>query len=279
MMEKKVNKTKTIESMLRDESYQLKRMEEETIRRLKTAPMGSLRIRKWNGVVEYYYRNVDADNVSERSNNGRYLKKSEEDLARRIAQRDYDIRVIKQVQERIKAINTFLKIYETTSLKMLYTKIHPYRRKLISPMILSDEEYIKQWQAVEYKGKPFSEDEPEIITERGERVRSKSEKIIADKLYILGIPYRYEYPIMLEGNIKIYPDFTIFRMPQRDEVYLEHFGMMDDSSYVEKVMYKLNTYERNGIYLGVNLFITHESVRNPLNTKVLDRLIRKLFCE
>lgn len=269
---------KTIESILREERCQLKRIEEETIKRLKTAPMGSLRIRKWKGVVEYYYRNVNADNVSEGSNNGRYLKKSEETLARRIAQRDYDIRVIKRVQERIKAINTFLKVYETTSLEMLYTKIHPYRRELISPIILSDEEYIKRWQAVEYKGKQFAEDDPEIITERGERVRSKSEKIIADKLYALGIPYRYEYPLMLEGNIKLYPDFTILRMSTREEVYLEHFGMMDDSSYADKAMLKLNTYEKNGIYLGVNLFITHETGRNPLNTKVLDKLMRRLFC-
>ena len=114
--------------------------------------MGRLHIRKWKGVVEYYYRNVNADNVSESSNNGRYLKKSEETLARRIAQRDYDIRVIKRVEERIKAINTFLKIYEKTSLKILYTKIHPYRKELISPIILSDDEYIKRWQAVKYKG-------------------------------------------------------------------------------------------------------------------------------
>lgn len=198
-------------------------------------------------------------------------------MARRIAQRDYDIRVIKRVEERIKAINTFLKIYEKTSLKTLYTKIHPYRKELISPIILSDDEYIKRWQAVEYKGKSFAEDGPEYITERGERVRSKLEKIIADKLYALGIPYRYEYPLVLKGNIKLYPDFTILRMLTREEVYLEHFGMMDESSYVDKVMYKLNTYERNGIYLGVNLFITHETSKNPLNTKVLDKLIRKLF--
>lgn len=269
---------KKIESILREERYQLKKIEEETTKRLKTAPTGSLRIRKWKGVVEYYYRNVDTDNVSESSNNGRYLKKSEEVLARRIAQRDYDVRVIKRVQERIKAINTFLKIYETTSLKMLYTKTHPYRRELICAPVISDDEYIKSWQTVEYKGKSFAEDGPEFITERGERVRSKSEKIIADKLYALGIPYRYEYPLMLEGNIKLYPDFTILRMSTREEVYLEHFGMMDDSGYVDKVMHKLNTYERNGIFLGVNLFITHETSKNPLNTKVLGRLIEKLFC-
>ena len=121
-------------------------------------------------------------------------------------------------------------------------------------------------------------DAQEIITERGERVRSKSEKIIADKLHALGIPYRYEYPLVLEGNIKIYPDFAILKMPQREEVYLEHFGLMDNIEYMDSVIYKLNTYERNGIYLGVNLYITHETSKVPLNTRALDGMIKQLFC-
>lgn len=77
----------------------------------------------------------------------------------------------------------------------------------------------------------------------------------------------------------MYPDFTILRMPAREEIYLEHFGMMDDYNYVETVMRKLNTYERNGIYIGVNLFITYETSRNPLNTRTLDGLIRSLLCQ
>ena len=96
---------------------------------------------------------------------------------------------------------------------------------------------------------------------------------------MLGIPYRYEYPILLDTNVKVYPDFTILRMPQREEVYLEHFGLLDDADYMNQVVWKLNMYEKNGIYLGVNLFITHETSTNPLNTKALDAMIRELFCE
>ena len=47
----------------------------------------------------------------------------------------------------------------------------------------------------------------EIYTERGERVRSKSEKIIADKLFLQNIPYHYERPIYLKGFGMVYPDF------------------------------------------------------------------------
>ena len=95
----------------------------------------------------------------------------------------------------------------------------------------------------------------------------------------MGIPYRYEYPLTLARGVRIYPDFTILKMPEREEVYLEHFGMMDDAYYVDNALYKLNTYEKNQIYLGVNLFITHETSKNPLNTRALDGMLRKLFCE
>ena len=57
----------------------------------------------------------------------------------------------------------------------------------------------------------------------------------------------------------MYPDFTILKMPERREVYLEHFGMLDDESYLENVLCKISTYERSGIYPGVDLFVTYET--------------------
>lgn len=244
---------KTIESLLHEEKQMLERIIKEAKTRLDTAPKGHIRVRKWNGVIEYYYSESDIDkDKSRRGNiNGKYLRKSELSLAKGIIQRDYDLRVIENAEERIKVINRFLDKYETTSLKKLYEKTNPCRRELINVSVISDKEYINQWQNVEYRGKSFDDEVQEIITEKGERVRSKSEKIIADKLYALGIPYRYEYPLTLDGNVRIYPDFTILKMPERKEVYLEHFGMLDDSNYLDNVFYKLNTYEKNGIYLGV----------------------------
>lgn len=288
---------KTIETMLLEEVSQLERIATEARRRLKSAPKGRLRIMKKRGGVEYYYKeenrnsgtadkndihgnesmNCRASGNKGRNNNGRYMKKSEWHIARGIAQRDYDAQVVKKAEKRINAIRTFLEKYDETDLKRIYQKTNFNRRELLSESILSDSEFEKRWQEVEYEGKIFTDEAMEIITERGERVRSKSEKIIADKLYSLGIPYRYEYPLVLEGNIKIYPDFTILKMPERKEVYLEHFGMMDDGSYVDKVMYKLSTYERNGIYLGVNLFITYETNKKSLSTRLLDGLVRNLF--
>lgn len=261
----------TVKRMLLEEKSELEKIERETRIRLNDAPSGGLRIVKKRGGVEYYYKEAGGTP----GGNGRYMKQSEYNLAQRIAQRDYDRQIIEKIERRIKAINNFLVQYDKSDLKEVYKQTHELRRKIIKPSKLSDEEYVKRWLEVTYEGKKFQDNITEIYTERGERVRSKSEKIIADKLYLLGIPYRYESPLILDGDVTIYPDFTILQVEKRKVVYLEHFGRMDDFEYVDKVVYKLQTYEKNGIYLGVDLFCTYETGKRPLNIRRLDDFIRK----
>ena len=245
--------------------------------RLSHAPKGRLRIMEKQDGTQYYYIDIESINKAECSKNGRYLRKSERGLAKQLAQRDYDMQIIKAAEARKKAIERFVEVYEQTDLGKIYQKTNQYRKELITPGEISDEEYVKCWLAEEYPRMGFEENAPEFITERGERVRSKSEKIIADKLYILGIPYRYEYPLKLEGNITRRPDFMILKMPERKEVYLEHLGMLDKQEYLEDAIYKWNLYEKNGLYIGDKLFFTHETSKYPLNTRVLDGLLRKIF--
>lgn len=261
-----------VEAILKNEIGKLERIVEKAQKRLQSAPKGFLRIARKGECVQYYHKSEDTNNV-----NGKYIRKDEIKLAKSLAQRDYDLQIMEVAERRIQTINVFLRKYSETCLGKVYEKTNNYRKELIQVVVLPDEEYIKEWQEVEYVGKPFAENAPEILTERGERVRSKSEKIIADKLYALGIPYRYEYPLILDGNVKLYPDFTILKMPEREEVYLEHLGMMDDGDYVNGMLFKLKTYEKNGIYPGVHLFMTLETGREPLNTRALDGLIRSVF--
>lgn len=75
--------------------------------------------------------------------------------------------------------------------------------------------------------------------EKGERVRSKSEVIIADMLNRKGISYRYEYPVYLKNVGQIYPDFTVLDAIRRREIYWEHLGMMDDPDYAEMAILRV----------------------------------------
>lgn len=270
---KETVKMRYVEKILIKEKQELKRVIKETKKRLQTAPQGHIRIARKEKRTEYYYKSGKV----EEKRNGTYVKKNEKELVQRIIQREYDEDVLFHAEKRLKIINGFLNEYERTGLDKIFDRMNKDRKVFVTSPILSDKEYIKQWQSVTYEGNTNYDIKGEIITERGEHVRSKSEKIIADKLFMLGIPYRYEYPLTLDNNIMVYPDFTILKVETREEIYLEHLGLMDDVNYVENAMRKMNTYARNGIHLGVNLLITYETNKMPLNTKHLDELLTLYF--
>jgi hypothetical protein len=94
----------------------------------------------------------------------------------------------------------------------------------------------------------FLDDHLVYRTERGELVRSKSEWIIADKLYRAGIDYQYEQAVMLSG-VERYPDFTIVDDDAGVTWYWEHNGLLSDKEYIERWERKLEAYRREGIEL------------------------------
>lgn len=72
------------------------------------------------------------------------------------------------------------------------------RKKLVMPIIDFMEMRIQRFMDEEYEPGRFDEEnKTEFITNSGERVRSKSELIIADELYRYQVPYRYEKPLKI----------------------------------------------------------------------------------
>ena len=153
----------------------------------------------------------------------------------------------------------------------------PSRKKMVDSRIMSDKEYVNQWSAQIYSGKDFAEGQAEIYTEKKERVRSKSEKIIADMLYHKNIPYKYECPINLKGLGMIYPDFTCLRLTDRKTILWEHLGMMTDPIYCQKAMKKIDIYSKNGFIQGRDIIYTFESEKYSLNTMSVEKLINQIF--
>lgn len=151
------------------------------------------------------------------------------------------------------------------SLLNAFLKQHKEIRKRITPFVIDDETYTEKWLAEPYEGLAFQEDDTtSFMTEKGERVRSKSEVMIANTLYKYGIPYKYEFPVMLNNGRTAYPDFTVLLPKKRKMVYWEHLGKMGDYDYVARNLRKLDDYKKVGIHLGVNLIVTYENSATPL---------------
>lgn len=255
-------KTNRIDELLEHRLLVLKSNVNTIRKRLNKYPKGKLKIKRVKGNT--YYCVVD-----ENSNNQRYINVSNIKEVQNIAQRDYDLSYLKQTENEIKDIERILAKNYSTRVKDCYSGINEGRKYLVKPFEMSDEDYTKKWLAIPYESKGFIEnDTTEYYTDKGERVRSKAEIIIANMLKALDIPYKYECPLKL-GDIVVYPDFTILDVKERREKYLEHFGMMGDLDYVNNMMLKISTYEQNNIFLGDKLICTFESAKRPLNVSTL----------
>lgn len=236
---------------------------------LKKAPEGALVLSKSNGTVQYYHK------TERKQKKGKYISCENRSLIIALAQKDYDLRFLKVIKEQKNKLCKAIKLLSDINLTKTYSELSEVRKKLVKPHILTDEQYVEQWSNVQYEGKPFFDDTPVIMTERGERVRSKSEKILADKFFSMGIPYRYEYPLKLKGYGTVYPDFTLLNVRTREEVYLEHFGMMDNPEYAQKAIQKIYNYAKNEIYIGKKLLVTFETLQNQLDMKVAEQMLKE----
>lgn len=271
---------------------------ETKIRNLKNAPEGRLRIAQRESGA-YYYHVTDTSPEW-----GDYLPQTESKTIARLAQKEYDQTVLTEMQRQLKSLDRFLKSFCPKRLHDIFGKLLPARRKFVQPVRLPDEEFAEQWLAVKYSGKGMAVDAPLLETSRGERVRSKSEVIIADTLDRLKIPYRYEFPHQLKvrrnsrgqgdslcnpsGNkqdggrqhdssrrtVTFHPDFTCLNIRTRREFIWEHFGRMDDPEYIAETLGKFETYTANGIFPGESLIFTMETQERPLNPATVEALAK-----
>lgn len=233
------------------------------------APNGTLRISVDGKRIRYYHCSKESD-IGER-----YIDSGDMHIARALAQKKYNEKVLKLAHKRLDQIKKILKDYEEYELDSLYDKLHPARKNIVIPVEKTIRQKYEEWLNEKYQGKEFYENIPLILTEKGERVRSKSEKIMADHFHRNNIEYKYEKPLFLKGMGTVYPDFTIFSMKLGKEIYWEHNGKMDDPGYSRKAIRKIETYENNKIYLGESLIVTFETSEKILSTKEIDRVIER----
>lgn len=271
---------------LQERAAQLNALLDLKLRALKIAPEGNLRISQSHGNAQYYHRKRPDDK------RGLYIDANNYELAQGLAQKDYNKRLVAALKKELKILQCTLsqlkKLNELNgTTETVLNSLTPLRRALIRPVTLSDSQYAAVWISQNYKGKPFQPDSQKMYTSNGERVRSKSEVLIADTLKRLGVPYRYEFPLVLKTGgrdqtapftrgkkITVHPDFLCLNLRTRQEFIWEHFGRMDDSDYSKKTAQKLRTYSENNIHPGKNLIITVEALGLPLSSWYIEEIIQ-----
>ena len=143
---------------------------------------------------------------------------------------------------------------------------------LIPDFVKTREDYCRTWETAAYEGNDLFSEKKIHLTKKGEKVRSKSEMMIADYLHEHNIPYRYEASLQLHIKV-IYPDFTIVNPYTGEIFYLEHFGMLDNPDYANDMVKKIDAYLEAGYVPGFNLLFTYETKDEPFNLRRLVGMI------
>lgn len=138
-----------------------------------------------------------------------------------------------------------------------------FRKKALVSMRTQAKKILKKTKLHLSRGEPFFSEntiEPKQLkytTNRGEKVRSKTEKIIADLLYQYHIDYKYEKALKLTYYKEIFPDFTILSPLNGQTYYWEHNGL-NTEEYLERWDTKKQIYENSNINTGNYLIVTTE---------------------
>ena len=233
---------------------------------IERAPEGTLRAIRYGNSFQYYNRTEAKDT------HGIYIPKKELKLAGALAQKAYDKKFVAQAAKELEILDEYLSKTESKAIEKIYDSMHPGKKLLISPVYEDEKAFVNNWESIEYPPGYFMEGVTEHYSDKGERVRSKTEENIANMLKMYGVPYRYEFPILLD-NIERRPDFTCLNIRKRKEFIWEHFGMMDAEDYAGKNVDKIGRYILNGYIPGKNFIMIFETQNKPLHSEVIRSVI------
>ncbi len=234
---------------------------------LLTMPEGHLRASR-NGNYKKYYHIKD--------NKKQYIPIENNALIEALAKKKYLLAELKDLQAERRAIELYLKNHKEASCADNLLCRNDGVSDLLKQLIVPRNRKLQEWAEEAY---PAYQGFPQDLIHKGpfgKMYRSKTEANIAFLLTKNYIPQRYEWEHIINGTN--YPiDFTT-RHPETGKfIYWEHFGKMDDPSYCMKIGTKLRDFESAGIFPDVNLIMTFESKRYPMNISQLEGIVEQWY--
>ena len=237
---------------------------------------GILVARNQRGSTRLYQRNGDSKE--------KYLGADDSRTISLLATKAYGQKLLRAAELEKQQIEKCIGILESKTdgkvdpadIDQVYGRLPGFIKENTNPSVFTDDGFALRWQEEEYNNRWMSRKDHAYDTPRGEKVRSKSEWIIASMLYEAGVPYRYEETVALNEDFQVflYPDFTVLNKRTRKVYYWEHFGRMDDPEYItNSFMPKMNEYYNFEFLPGDKLLMTFESKGHPLDTTEVKRII------
>ena len=246
----------------------LMRKSRKNLTKYKDMDNTSVYTSKSNGCIQFYLY----DKHNKKKN---YVRKPDVKNIKKYIQRDYDVRVNEVLSNMHASLTQVVEQYNVDDIYKEYENLDNKRKNIVIPIINTRQEYIDEWYTL-YPGMQNTFPiEGTYVTEKNEKVRSKSEKIIADMLYKYDIPYVYEPRLELSPFTAVFPDFAIMNKRTGKTYYWEHLGLVSDIDYAIKNFLKLQEYISNGVFPGRDLILSIESENKSLDVISVDKMIKE----
>lgn len=190
-------------------------------------------------------------------------------MIRKLFRKKYLETELKLLSKNLKALRRLIDSYEDPDAdNIMYNMPDRYRRLPDKFMIsgIACSQNLRRWAEAPFEQSTYELQEKIHKTSRGLKVRTKSEVIIAEKLDMAEIPYRYEEMLYIE-SFSFAPDFTI--ITEDGLWYWEHAGRMDKPSYLRRHKWKMDMYERAGIVPWKNLIVTYDDENGALDSRII----------
>ena len=200
-----------------------------------------------------------------------YLAKDKGELVRALAQKEYDAKQLQEAERLLAKLGRFTD--QTLTFQECYGSLRSERQALVEPDFLPDDMVCELWDSIQYESLGFSANYPEYYLTNDQRVRSLAERKIGNRLLERDILFLYEFPLRMQDGGLVYPDFTCLNLRTRKLYRWEHLGRLDEHSYIEKNLRKLERYRQSGFQLCVDLIVSQDTGGNPLSEREIDQLI------
>lgn len=206
-----------------------------------------------------------------------YLGKADCEDVKLLQTRAHLIESLKRIEKNCKALHHLLEEYESIEPDIINRNVpKAYQLSEQRDYQFTDWIDLQEWGSAKYDKNTKYPDRLIHRTLKGERVRSKSEVIIADILFLKGVEYHYEENLTL-GKETIAPDFKVAVASQRRFRRIEHFGMLSSSKYLEDCLWKLRLYFSHKFVPWDDIIFTFEAQDGGIDAQTIGWIVDR-FC-
>ena len=135
--------------------------------------------------------------------------------------------------------------------------------------------WIRDLRKEKEKYAPYKPEQLRYEALDGTKMRSQGEVIIANFLLMAGIPFVYEVPMKINGEL-VLPDFRILSLLDlKTVIIIEHQGMIFTEEYPFKYIRSLRLYLQSDLVINQDLFFTFTDEKGRFDIRQLTNIIRQ----